>query len=201
MRHAKASGPDEEQLLEPIGKAQALEVGYALRNTPMDVIHHSPYPRTEQTAAIVKIAREGIVGLFGEAVISEPKSSPVALKAVEHMTLNYDRNYQEVRQQLKELPNEYDAIGFITHGPNLYDVLDTVLTEDGTHFPECPDFRGEIMNNAVAAVLEFPIDDWSEIGEVSPKLVALFKPEKPNELNNKPGLITRLDEVLELNAV
>lgn len=75
---------------------------------------------------------------------------------------------------VKELAGDSDAVLLAAHNPGLQDVVLALVSRDN----ETPDFREAMVKFPTAsfAVLELPIDDWSELGAQNAKLVQFTRP-------------------------
>lgn len=75
---------------------------------------------------------------------------------------------------VKELAGESDAVLIAAHNPGLQDVVLALVSGER----ETPDFREAMVKFPTAsfAVLELPIDEWSELGEQNAKLVHFKRP-------------------------
>ena len=75
---------------------------------------------------------------------------------------------------LKELGGEADAVLIAAHNPGLQDVVLAMVSPEN----ETPDFREAMVKFPTAsfAVLELPIDDWSELGAQNGKLLHFKRP-------------------------
>ena len=75
---------------------------------------------------------------------------------------------------VKELAGDADAVLIAAHNPGLQDVVLALVAPEH----ETPDFREAMVKFPTAsfAVLELPIDDWSELGAQNAKLVHFMRP-------------------------
>ncbi|GAB5347831.1 SixA phosphatase family protein [Alteriqipengyuania sp. 357] len=75
---------------------------------------------------------------------------------------------------LKELGGSADAVLIAAHNPGLQDLLLALVSPE----KETPDFREAMVKFPTAsfAVLELPIDDWSEVGSQNGRLVHFTRP-------------------------
>ncbi|MBB3033164.1 SixA phosphatase family protein [Alteriqipengyuania lutimaris] len=75
---------------------------------------------------------------------------------------------------VKELAGESDALMLAAHNPGLQDVVLALVSAEN----ETADFREAMVKFPTAsfAVLELPIDDWSELGAQNAKLVHFKRP-------------------------
>lgn len=75
---------------------------------------------------------------------------------------------------VKELGGDADAVIVAAHNPGLQDVVLALVAPEH----ETPDFREAMVKFPTAsfAVLELPIDDWSELGGQNARLVQFSRP-------------------------
>ena len=75
---------------------------------------------------------------------------------------------------LKELGGDADAVLIAAHNPGLQEVVLAMVSPEN----ETPDFREAMVKFPTAsfAVLELPINDWSELGAQNGKLVHFKRP-------------------------
>ena len=79
-------------------------------------------------------------------------------------------HYEVVREQA----GDADAVLIAAHNPGLQDVVLGLVS----HENETPDFREAMVKFPTAsfAILELPIDDWSELGSRDARLVHFMRP-------------------------
>lgn len=75
---------------------------------------------------------------------------------------------------IKDVAGDADAVLLTAHNPGLQDVLLALVSDEH----ETPEFREAIVKfpTAAFAVLELPIDDWSELGKQDARLVHFKRP-------------------------
>ncbi len=75
---------------------------------------------------------------------------------------------------VRELAGDANAVLIAAHNPGLQDVVLALVSKEH----ETPDFREAMVKFPTAsfAVLELPIDDWSELGAQNAKLVHFKRP-------------------------
>ncbi len=75
---------------------------------------------------------------------------------------------------LREQAGDADAVLIAAHNPGLQDVVLALVSQEH----ETPDFREAMVKFPTAsfAVLELPIDDWSELGGQNARLIHFMRP-------------------------
>ena len=80
---------------------------------------------------------------------------------------------------VKELAGDADCVLIAAHNPGLQDVLLALVSPD----EETADFREAMVKFPTAsfAVLQLPIDDWTELGQSNGKLIHFKRPRDLDE--------------------
>tara|TARA_B100001179_G_scaffold226796_1_gene208369 strand:- start:74 stop:601 length:528 start_codon:yes stop_codon:yes gene_type:complete len=158
LRHAKSDWGDRDQRdfdrgLNDRGRKGARVIGrHILREGhEWDLLLASP---AERVKATLESARPGIDPMFDRRLyLAGP-----------------DTHFEVV----KELAGDAASVLIAAHNPGLQDVVLALVSPDH----ESPDFREAMVKFPTAsfAVLELPIDDWSELGAQNAKLVHFMRP-------------------------
>lgn len=158
LRHAKSDWNDSsmrdfDRGLNERGRAGARLIGRYIRSQDQkwDSLLASPAIRVRHTLD------EAALGI-------EPTFDPRLYLA------GPETHFDVIRDQA----GDADAVLIAAHNPGLQDVVLTLVSREH----ETPDFREAMVKFPTAsfAVLELPIDDWSELGAQNAKLVQFKRP-------------------------
>ena len=158
FRHAKSDWGDRDQRdfdrgLNDRGRAGARLMGRHIRRSDIawDMLLASPAQRVRLT-------------LEEAALETEPHFD-------QRLYLAGPETHFEV---VKELAGDASAVLLAAHNPGLQDVVLALVSSEH----ESPDFREAMVKFPTAsfAVLELPIDDWSELGAQNARLLQFTRP-------------------------
>jgi|TARA_Y100000815_G_scaffold73963_1_gene62647 phosphohistidine phosphatase len=158
LRHAKSDWDDRstrdfDRGLNERGRAGARLMGRHIRSQGQkwDHLLASPAVRVKHT---LEAAAIGIEPTYDQRLyLAGPET-----------------HYEVVREQA----GDADAVLIAAHNPGLQDVVLGLVS----HENETPDFREAMVKFPTAsfAILELPIDDWSELGSRDARLVHFMRP-------------------------
>ncbi len=147
LRHAKSDWPDgvadPERPLAPRGRTAAPRMGAYMDQEGLtaDRVLVSPARRTRETWELVSTAMPPV----GEAK-SEPRI--------------YDATAARLLSVVREQPREVHTLMLLGHNPGLEDLADLLVTSGAT-LPL--NQMAEKFPTGALAVIDLPVDDWSEV--------------------------------------